>query len=106
MLGWRVLGVAQSVMRNFSAAVGALTNAVRLGDNESYAMLIGMASEAGQFDVVTRFLPEAMKLQKERTLDLVYRIELTGSLVAYSTTANREDVFLSALDGLEGPARS
>jgi hypothetical protein len=99
--GWRVLGFAHTQMDNVKAAIAAYTNAVRLGDKDSCGMLAANAIDDHQLELVNGLVPDMLKLQHDSTTSKLYWMELTGVLVLYSVKADREDVFLKAMEGAD-----
>jgi len=99
--GWKILGGANLGMGNYSAAVAALTNSARLGDDGSYAPLAFAALKSDQLDVVHNILPQLFALKHSKSSGVV-RLDIVGVLVIYSLKTDGQDIFVKALDGVSG----
>jgi tetratricopeptide (TPR) repeat protein len=101
---WAILGTAYSAMNHLQEAVSAYTNAARLGYKDCYAVLAARAVDAGQLDLARDMVPELLKLQRDSATSESYRLDLTGALVLFSLAAEREDVFVKAVEGADPKA--
>jgi tetratricopeptide (TPR) repeat protein len=99
--GWRILGGANYLLEDFKAAVNAYTNAVRLGDDGSYAKLAFAAMKSDQDDLVGNLVPQLLVLKNSVSKDKTVRpIEIEVALVLYSLRTNQKSIFIRAIEGV------
>ena len=99
--GWRILGSADLSMTNFSGALRAYTNAVRLGDDGSVVPLAFMAMKMGELDVVRANVHRLFAIKGSKETESVKPLDAVTALVLYSLRSNQQDIFLKALDGVD-----
>jgi hypothetical protein len=99
--GWANLGAANFAMHNFNAAIGAFTNATRLGDDGSYAPLAFAALETDRLDIVQKIIPKLLDLKSTKATQEISSLDATTALVYYSLKANQQDIFVKALQGVD-----
>ncbi len=95
--GWRIIGGANTMMTNWSAALNAYTNAVLLGDNDSCAALGFAALKMDRLDVFRDFVPRLFLLKNSTTNKA---LQAATVLVIYSLRTEQEDMFVKAVEGV------
>lgn len=98
--GWSMVGAASVKLDDLRNAVRAYTNAVMLGDEDSYAPLAVAAVASDRLDIVRDIVPHLLILKQAPRTPQNFRMQITGALVMYSINANQEDVFVKALEGI------
>ena len=98
--GWKILGGANVLMGNFNAAIQALTNSAKLGDERSYAPLSLAALKMDRLDVVSNLVSHLLVLKNESNPPEVNPLDILTVLTTYAVKADREDLFIKALDGV------
>jgi hypothetical protein len=98
--GWKILGFANLTMGNYSAAVAALTNSARLGDEYSYDLLAFAALKIDRLDIVSNLVQHLLVLKKREPPPEAVPLDIVIVLVIYSLKANQQDIFVKALDGV------
>jgi hypothetical protein len=94
---WRIIGGANVFMTNWSSAMSAYTNAVLLGDSNSWASLGFAALKSDHLDVFRDFVPRLFLLENSQTdKDL----QAAGVLVIYSLRTEQKDIFVKAVEGV------
>ena len=100
--GWRVLGGANMTMHLYDQAVSAYTNAARLGDDEIYAVLGAAALAADRLDILQDIVvPRLLDLKEDARFSLKKRLEMRVILAGYSLRADKQDIFIKALDDVK-----
>ena len=101
--GWRVLGGAKLVMGSYNEAISALTNAARLGDEANYVGLGMAALAANRLDVLDSIVvPHLLILKNDGArFSKKERLEMRGVLVAYALQANKEEIFVKAIEDVD-----
>ncbi len=99
--GWRILGSANLFMNNFNAALHAYTNAVRLGDDLSYAALGLAALKTDRLDIVSNMVPRLVALKTSKLTSRNQSLQLATDLVIYSLRTNQKDLFMKAVEGFD-----
>ncbi len=100
--GWKILGAANFAIQNYDAAVRALTNSARLGDDGSYAPLALAALKTDRLDIVQGLVPHMLVLKWAKPTHEVVPLDIVMALTLYSLKADRQDIFVEALDGIHG----
>ena len=98
--GWRIIGAANAALTNYDKALTGFTNAVRLGDNESCVQLGFCAWNRDRLDILKEILP-CLFASKNNATSEKDKTDALFILLVYSTNADREDVFVKALAGVE-----
>jgi hypothetical protein len=98
--GWKILGVANLKMLNYSEAVEALTNSARLGDDGSYTPLAFAALQTDNLNVVRNIIPHLLALKNSKQTSPYDQLSAVGLLVIYSLKADEQSVFVKALGGV------
>jgi hypothetical protein len=98
--GWRIVGAANAALTNIDKALAGFTNAVRLGDNESCVQLGFCAWHLDRLDIMKEILP-CLFASKNNAKSEKDKTDALFVLLVYSTNADREDVFVKALAGVE-----
>jgi hypothetical protein len=99
--GWRIVGNANFFLNHFDVAVNAYTNAVRLGDDGSCAMLAFSAMKTNRDDVVRGMVPHLLVLKNSKPTKDVDPLEISTVLIMYSLRADQKDIFVKALAGVD-----
>jgi len=101
--GWRVLGGANFAMHLYDQSVSAYTNAARLGDEEIYAVLGAAALAGDRLDILQDTVVPHLLVSKDDTarFSKKKRLEMRMILAGYSLRADKQDVFIKALDGID-----
>jgi hypothetical protein len=99
--GWKILGGANFLMGDVNAAIGALTNSARLGDDGSYAALGLAALNAERLDVFRDIISHLLILKRSKSTSEVNPLDIVMLLVGYSLRVNQQDLFIKALDGVD-----
>jgi hypothetical protein len=99
--GWKLLGGANLFFGNFDAAIGALTNSAALGDDGSYAPLAVASLKPNRLDVFQNIIPHLLVLKRSEPTREINPLDMVLVLAASSLKANKQDVFIQALDGLD-----
>ena len=100
--GWRILGSANFFMTNFSVALSAYTNAVRLGDDISYPALGASALKTDRLDIVSNMIPRFLALKSSNMLtNRNQALQLATVLVIYSLRTEQQNIFTNALANFE-----
>lgn len=90
-------------MHLFDQAVSAYTNAARLGDEDIYAALGAAALAADRLDILQdTVVPRLFDLKEDAArFSLKKRLEMRMILAGYSLRADKQDIFIKALDGVD-----
>jgi hypothetical protein len=97
--GWRIIGGSKLMLKSYEEAIAALTNAVRLGDEENYVGLGLAALGTNRLDILQSIVVPHL-LERKDSGEINKRLDMIGILVTYSLIEGREDVFVKALEGL------
>jgi tetratricopeptide (TPR) repeat protein len=100
--GWSIVGTAKLVVKSYDEAISAYTNAVRLGDEEHYPAL-GLAALAVKREDILRTIvvPRLLVLKDAERIPRDERNDMVKVLLGYSLQADRKEIFLKALQGLD-----
>jgi hypothetical protein len=99
--GWRIVGGSDFEIGSFNAAIGAYTNAVRLGDDGSYATLGLAALRMERLDIFRTIIPRLFILKQSKRTGEVNPLDMVMLLAGYSLRVNQQDLFIKALDGVD-----
>jgi tetratricopeptide (TPR) repeat protein len=98
--GWKILGGADLLMENYNAAVDALAKAASLGDDYSYASLTFAALKIDRLDIVSNIVDHLLTLKKSQPPPESEPLDIVTVLTLYSLKADKQDVFVKALNGV------
>jgi hypothetical protein len=84
-----------------SNAIQVYSRAVKLGDKDSYEPLAGLALKADRLDIIEAIIPQLMALKQAKKTSEYNKINLTTTLLIYSIKANRKDIFIKTLEGVD-----
>ena len=98
-IGWNMLGYCCNSINYSNEAINGYSNAVRLGDKDSYEPLAGVALKYGRADVVRDIVPQLMILKESKGAPQDHKINLLTILTAYSMMDDKKDVFIETLKG-------
>jgi hypothetical protein len=101
--GWRVLGGTKVLMKSYDEAIVALTNAIRLGDDENYIALGGAALAVERMDVFESMVAPHLLVMLDDTKRYTEekRFEMRGVLLAYALNVKKQGIFVKAADGFD-----
>lgn len=101
--GWSMLGGAKLMMDSYNDAIAAMTNAIRLGDEKNYAGLGAAALKMQRMDILRDTVVPHLLLLKDdvQKYSKQKRLEMREVLVGYAINADKRDVFLKTLEGVD-----
>jgi tetratricopeptide (TPR) repeat protein len=99
--GWKILGGSSFFMKSFDKSVQAYSNAVRLGDENSYEPLALAAIKGDRMYIIGGIIPELMSLKSAKQTPEDNRVHLISILLFYSVKTNQKDVFIKTLEGVD-----
>jgi hypothetical protein len=97
--GWRLLGAAYNSLNLSNESIRAYSNAVKLGDKDSYASLAQVALRYNRLDLVKDMLPQLFSLKDNPQTPEKNKLHLTSILIFYSARAHQKDIFIKTLEG-------
>jgi tetratricopeptide (TPR) repeat protein len=98
-LGWSLLGYYYSSINYSNEAINGYSNAVRLGDKDSYEPLAGNALKYGRTDVVKNIVPQLMALKESKQTPEENKLNLISMLLFYSAKTDQKNIFIQTLKG-------
>ena len=98
-LGWKMLGYCYNSINYSNEAINGYSNAVRLGDKDSYEPLAGVALKYGRIDVVRDIVPQLMAIKEAKQTPEENRINIITILLFYSMKTDQKDIFIKTLKG-------
>lgn len=99
MDGLEILGYSYVGLNDTNKAIQVYSRAVKLGDNDSYEPLAGLAVTSGRLDIVQELLPKLMALKDDRQTPKTGKLHLISILLVYSMKADKKEIFIKTLDG-------
>jgi len=99
--GWKILGGSSFLMQSYDKSVQAYSNAVRLGDENSYEPLALAAIKGDRMYIIRGIIPELMNLKSAKQTPEDNRVHLISILLFYSVKTNQKDVFIKTLEGAD-----
>lgn len=97
--GWRLLGAAYNSLKLSNESIRAYSNAVKLGDKDSYASLAQVALKYNRMDLVKDLLPQLFALKDNPQTPEKNKLNLISILIFYSARAQQKDIFIKTLEG-------
>ena len=97
--GWRLLGAAYNSLNLSNESIRAYSNAVKLGDKDSYASLAQVALKNNRLDLVQDILSQMFALKDNPQTPEKNKLSLITVLIFYSVRAHQKDVFIKTLEG-------
>ena len=97
--GWRLLGAAYNSLHLSNESIHAYSNAVKLGDNDSYASLAQVALRYNRLDLVKDMLPQLFALKDNPQTPEKNKLNVISILIFYSAQAHQKDIFIKTLEG-------
>jgi hypothetical protein len=97
--GWRLLGAAYNSLNLSNESIHAYSQAVKLGDKDSYASLAQVALNSKRLDLIQEMLPQLFALKDNPQTPEKIRLNLISTLIVYSAKARQKDVFIKTLEG-------
>lgn len=98
-LGWSILGYCYSAINYTNETFMSYSNAIRLGDKDSYEVFAGNAFKYGRIDLIKEIIPELMALKNSKDTLTENKQHLISLLLLYSAKTDRKDIFLQTLQG-------
>jgi tetratricopeptide (TPR) repeat protein len=101
--GWSMLGGANFAMESYNEAIKAMTNAISLGDEKNYQGLGLAALKMNRMDILRDIVvPHLLLLMDDaKEFPKEQRLGMRQVLVAYAVNADKKDIFLKALEGVD-----
>lgn len=100
--GWNILGGAKMMMRSYDEALAATTNAVRLGSEKNLENLGLAALATYRMDVFENMVLQRLLILKDsEQTSKEKKLTMITALVVYSLQADKKEVFVRALEGLD-----
>jgi len=96
--GWRLLGAAYNSLNLSNESIHAYGNAVKLGDNDSYASLAKVALKNNRLDLVKDMLPQLFSMKENPQTPEKNKLSLISILIFYSVRAHQKDIFIKTLE--------
>ncbi|MGB7745747.1 MAG: hypothetical protein WBN75_00460 [Verrucomicrobiia bacterium] len=97
--GWRLLGAAYNSLNLSNESIHAYSNAVKLGDKDSYTSLAQVALKNNRFDLIQDMLPQLFALKDNPQTPEKNKLNLISTLIFYSVKAHQKDIFIKTLEG-------
>jgi hypothetical protein len=97
--GWRLLGAAYNSLNLSNESIRAYSNAMKLGDNDSYASLAQVALKNNRLDLVKDMLPQLFSLKDNPQTSEKNKLNLITILIFYSVRTHQKDIFIKTLEG-------
>lgn len=97
--GWRLLGAAYNSLNLSNESIHAYSNAVKLGDKDSYASLAQVSLKNNRLDLVKDMLPQLFSLKDNPQTPEKNKLNLISILIFYSVRAHQKDIFIKTLEG-------
>jgi hypothetical protein len=98
--GWHILGISCAGQSSWNAAISALTNAIKLGGTNDYAVLAMICCSHERTEVVREFVPQMLAIKRSCKTGDSYRLELIKTLIYYSSKIGDEELFVKTLEGV------
>ena len=99
--GWNILGAAKLALQSYDEGLVALTNAVSLGSTKNFEALGYAALVTGRIEVFEKFaLQPLLALKDAEKTSKAAKLKIVTILVGYSIKADKREIFISALAGV------
>ena len=97
--GWRLLGAAYNSLNLSNESLHAYGNAIKLGDETSYAPLAQVALKNNRPDLVQEIVPQLFSLKDNPQTPPTTKLNVITILTFYSVKVRQKDVFIKTLEG-------
>jgi hypothetical protein len=97
--GWRLLGASYNSLNLSNESIHAYSNAVKLGDKDSYASLAQVSLKNNRLDLVKDMLPQLFSLKDNPQTPEKNKLNLITILIFYSVRTHQKDIFIKTLEG-------